>query len=45
MNLPNTLRAALGAALFVVGTGAQAAAIFADDFESTATGSNRAPAG
>jgi hypothetical protein len=40
-----TLRAALCAGLLVSGAAAQAATIFADDFESTATGSNRTPAG
>jgi len=40
-----TLRAALCAGLLVSGAAAQAATIFADDLESTATGSNRTPAG
>lgn len=45
MSLPNTLRTALCASLIACGAAAQAATIFADDFESAARGLNLAPSG
>lgn len=45
MSLPNIFRTALCASLIAGGAAAQAATIFADDFEGKATGSNLAPAG